>query len=76
MYTGGFSPRDAGGRGLKGRENIGSGSLYIERIGLLGLPGHGTWCPRATERHGGPPQDWEVSLNFWRCRPCWIGNTE
>ena len=61
--------------GSSGRENIGSGSLYKERdwFAWVAWP-RGLVCSgdRATQ---GPPQDWEVSLNFLRCRPCWIGNT-
>ena len=50
--------------GSSGRENIGSGSLYKERdwFAWVAWP-RGLVCSgdRATQ---GPPQDWEVSLNF------------
>ena len=72
MYTGSFSPRGAGGRSFKG-----SGEHW-ERLAV-----HRTdwsaWVawPRGLVSSGdratrGPPQDWEVSLNFRRIR-CMLG---
>ena len=68
MYTGGFSPRGAGGAASRDRGNTGSGSLYIERIGLLGLPGRRGLVSSGDRATRGPPRGWEVSLNFRRIR--------